>query len=871
MSLAKFLTTNLQSQTENLVTVTAANDTTGQSLSQVGFTFPAVDKSGNVYQFGPWFKKNATDVSPWLGTVQTESITFNDDVGGNYSETYFIWYDGTSLAPKSYYVWFNESGVNGYDPGVGVQNKSTVVFAADVSGSLAGTYWKVYSATAGYYVWYKVDGQTNTDPAVSGLYSIPVAISANSTAGTIMATTAAVIAATRDSKVFTLATSTITNTLTITNFSYAATTASSDGTTGFAVTNTVSGVSPVAALANFTSLVPAGVTIASAATSTQIATAVASAFTAAGYTSSSASQTASITGLIGGQAPIGYKGSCPTATFAITTAGTEVSNLGLSGAARQGDTLTFPADTAGNYAQTYLLIYDGTSTAYTSYYVYFTETGNLWDPKIGQQESQTITCLANTTTANLSGTYFYVYSATTTYTCWFQDGFATKPTITGTSVPITITSVNAGGTVAAATIAIQTMNGLVQGMAGEFSITNAGSTVYLNTSAYAALTSAADGNTGFSFSVTTAGHAASTALATYTSLIPGGIKVASGNTGAQNATAFINAMNLVPGWVAVTAGGAGVTLTHKSFGSVPATTTGNLPAGASYANAVTGIDPGQFVIPVQVTATTAMTTAAAAKALYNAITTAGANAGYASGMGGLNSTVAVAPSYLFWSSYSTTAVYIRSRWPWPSSAPTAATSGSMPSQWTIATTTTGTATTTANIASSTVTSAVYLYRPPQNQILYLRELQINLIGGSTAMTNYNFFGNSTTALSNGFNVVLQSTTNAGFTTATSGAPVTTTLLTLTPVSQIKSTADMIDGAQCPGATTSAIQATFDIPKLYGKFEIPVDGSQQYQITLNVGDSMSGAMSTTAIMYACISGHIKEPGDVVDAFGNPVGF
>lgn len=72
----------------------------------------------------------------------------------------------------------------------GTPQITDVVCVADVSGSLAGTFWDISNANniISYYVWYNVSGAGN-DPSIAGKTGIRVNINTNDTANTVAANT----------------------------------------------------------------------------------------------------------------------------------------------------------------------------------------------------------------------------------------------------------------------------------------------------------------------------------------------------------------------------------------------------------------------------------------------------------------------------------------------------------------------------------------------------------------------------------------------------------------------------------------------------------------------------------------------------------
>jgi hypothetical protein len=116
-----------------------------------------------------------------------------------------------------------------------VKEVSQVQTIADVSGSLDGKYFNIYSYTSGhFYVWMNVDGGGN-DPSPGGS-GIPVPISSNDSANTIAA---AINSAINGDGSFSSTVST--NTVVITNNDYGNVTNSADVDTGFTITTVAQG------------------------------------------------------------------------------------------------------------------------------------------------------------------------------------------------------------------------------------------------------------------------------------------------------------------------------------------------------------------------------------------------------------------------------------------------------------------------------------------------------------------------------------------------------------------------------------------------------------------------------------------------------
>src|ERR1019366_1261870 len=116
--------------------------------------------------------------------------------------------------PANYFISGDNVFLNGFTTTV-VTQVTKVTTVADVTNSLAGTYFTIDSANdvKSYYVWYNVSG-SGLDPSISGLTGIRVNINTNDTANTIATATGSAITA-QASADFT--TSVLTNVITVTN------------------------------------------------------------------------------------------------------------------------------------------------------------------------------------------------------------------------------------------------------------------------------------------------------------------------------------------------------------------------------------------------------------------------------------------------------------------------------------------------------------------------------------------------------------------------------------------------------------------------------------------------------------------------------
>jgi hypothetical protein len=118
----------------------------------------------------------------------------------------------------------------------------TVVTVADVTNSLDGKYFILYSAKdeTKYHVWYNTSGGSAVDPAPAGSTAIEVAITTNDTAIAVATATATAVGAANFSKDFT-ATNSASSTVTITNKNKGSCTNASNFNAGFTHAVTTSG------------------------------------------------------------------------------------------------------------------------------------------------------------------------------------------------------------------------------------------------------------------------------------------------------------------------------------------------------------------------------------------------------------------------------------------------------------------------------------------------------------------------------------------------------------------------------------------------------------------------------------------------------
>jgi hypothetical protein len=131
--------------------------------------------------------------------------------------------------------------------GAEVKESTTVTAVADVSGSLGGKYFVIYSAldAVKYAVWYNTG--SSTAPTVSDATLVPVSIIADDTAATVATNTKSALDLVTGTP---FVTTRDTAELTITNSAYGATTDTAAGTSGFTVVKAADGVSASTAIAS---------------------------------------------------------------------------------------------------------------------------------------------------------------------------------------------------------------------------------------------------------------------------------------------------------------------------------------------------------------------------------------------------------------------------------------------------------------------------------------------------------------------------------------------------------------------------------------------------------------------------------------------
>lgn len=492
------------------------------------------------------------------------------------------------------------------------------------------------------------------------------------------------------------------------------------------------------------------------------------------------------------------------------------------------DTITFPADTAGNYGGTYFNIYDGTSTVNTHYYVYFTTpTGVTTDPGFNYPEITTVTTVADVS-GSLNSTYFTLYDgAGQEYYVWYSvNGAGVDPAV-ASALPIKVDLyTNASATIVASYTATEINNHFPSA----FTATSSTNTLVITNVVGGTTTATADGTaaTGFTFVATQAGL---TAVATGTSLIPGGISVASGATSAT-ITASVIAAFVAAGWSAT--GTTTAIITHPALGNSPDTTNGTVPTG--FADVITqGVDPTPYVTGMEVAITSGSTAAQVATALYNVLVGLPAYHPFQN------------PSttqYYYVPTISTNVVTITNRWP----GVVAATADGTPATgFTFATTVAGSTSTEINMAIAT-TAKTYVYKPDWNEIGFVRRIYLS---ASSGIQN----PNGATGIIDGSKFI----TAAGF-TGTNGMRIEVcdrlgnVIAYLSPLMQNNA---QIMGVGDGKFTPVGMEVDFDYANDFGSNdgEVAVDGTKGefLRINFNVAVNIAGAQ-----FYAYLVGHEKYP-------------
>ena len=256
------ITTNIYSFVEGAqqsVSVTTTGDTAG---SLAGKYFTVNDANDDtVYYF--WYDVSGVGTDPMVpgGTGIKVSINTNDSAATVATKTSeavntLVLSDFTSTVVGNVITINNinegytsppGAGTSGFavaviTPGQGqkltrsVSNFSTV---ADVSGSLAGRYFTVFSPfnQIEYYIWYRISG-SGIDPLVPNATGIPIDIVTNDSANTVASKTAAQL---NLLKTIFFASNPSGNTLVVSPFGFGTSNTSTVGTSGFTLNSFVSG------------------------------------------------------------------------------------------------------------------------------------------------------------------------------------------------------------------------------------------------------------------------------------------------------------------------------------------------------------------------------------------------------------------------------------------------------------------------------------------------------------------------------------------------------------------------------------------------------------------------------------------------------
>lgn len=149
---------------------------------------------------------------------------------------------GSGTTPKITIT--NGTITNTYSFVIGVEQIITVTTVADVSGNLAGKYFKFYSADnqTTYYAWYNVSG-SGADPAIAGATGIRINLVTNDSANNVAAKTSNAIG----SYLTDFTSSVSANVITITNNNEGLTNSPTANTSGFTVAVATSGAGEDAA------------------------------------------------------------------------------------------------------------------------------------------------------------------------------------------------------------------------------------------------------------------------------------------------------------------------------------------------------------------------------------------------------------------------------------------------------------------------------------------------------------------------------------------------------------------------------------------------------------------------------------------------
>lgn len=175
----------------------------------------------------------AADVLSGIGLQVNDTIQLQTGAAAGQQLTVLHLASSTQVI-ASYASEFNNAGL----PEI-----TSITTVADASGSLASTYFDIYSGgnQTAYYVWYKVSG-TGTNPSLGGKTGVEVDLVTNDTAATVATKTATALLALAGTP-FTVSQSS--NVLTVTTTTSGVTTATTDaGATGFTIAVVQAGTTP---------------------------------------------------------------------------------------------------------------------------------------------------------------------------------------------------------------------------------------------------------------------------------------------------------------------------------------------------------------------------------------------------------------------------------------------------------------------------------------------------------------------------------------------------------------------------------------------------------------------------------------------------
>ncbi|HTY75493.1 MAG TPA: hypothetical protein VMD05_08010 [Candidatus Nanoarchaeia archaeon] len=858
----KFYQGYLNSEVDNISQVAVLSDSTSYPLEGKYFTFPAIDKTGNIYQIAPWFKVGDSAPNPINGTAAQDALTFFGDSGADsYTDKYMFIYDGLSSNFKNYYFWFNKG--DSTDPGKGVKDVSWVKFTGDSNGKLSGKFITVNTPTIKSYVWFYVDGSpfSNTDPGLPNYGGIQARVWIN-------ADTTHLKTAVKNGLnlaypgAFTFSDSG--PVLFITNNAYGAITADSVGLT-WTKGHPTSGTDPT--ITGYTSLFPVGIQmVPNGDSAIGIAVRVTNAFNGlkTGWIASRSANTVTITHPSVGNPPPAVNGNIPISPTISATAGTE---LFLGKPSRAGDSFTMPGDSAGGRLENkYWTIFDGTSKNYSSYYAYYTKGATTnYDPKLGVKEVQTISCLGDSGATSLNQTYFLLDGPSTGDSHYVYLSYADTKFSDSISKFITGAQAIIPPGDSAIDVAHQVIMAIRGISAGAYALSRVANKITLTSEVAGVMAAAVDGYrpTGFTFAVSTTGVAPIAALSGYTSLISGGILLTNGDTKNIVGAKTVAAVNAhAPGWQSTRGTGPVVKITHKTPGNAPLSTVGNLTGmSVPLIHSTAGSDATVTVpIGLRVDLTAGDTAKTVAYKLLGALRSG--NQAYSTGSLASPNYKFSLP-YLFSDSQANNKVSIISRWPWAANNPNIA-DGTSPRN-------TGFSFTTAKFGDSALTynmiqnktTNVYLFRPDGDKIFYLRKVIFAMTGDSTIVKKALGFGSDSVPLTNGIQLkVMQGDSGQVLVNLTPAMKANYDLVSLgTPVISI--------GNNFTSSSTMVVH--YDIPSSFGssfKYEIPVDGNQNQSLQIAVTDNL--ALGPKAKSLVChIFGHYQQAGDVIDAFGNPM--